>query len=725
MLKLFFSKSLIYFTIVLCFETPSFGQEWEWLNPLPQGDKILQIHFTNESTGWLVPQSPNLFKTIDGGFTWDHIKINMTFKKISFLNDNLAWGIGNSYFANSKYGIYRTIDGGLTWDELIPDTTSFYSDIQFVNESQGWVIGLGGLWHTNDGGSTWIEQAKGQLHHGSAEYHLSFQDADYGWAGGWFGWSIKTADGGKTWTRDSTMAGYSKYVFIDSLFGWASSKTRSLAIKRTSDKGDTWYKTPQELFGVVFPFDDQRCLAAASDGIYRTVDAGTTWTKISSANYKYMLFHNENDGWGWQEIDPGFYRTSNGGVTWENQTFTVFGASGISLPAIDFVDVNTGWTLIRKFGKDGESSIAKTVDGGENWIVQKSNFPQEATALYFVDKDVGWIVGKNSMIQKTIDGGENWQAQYSDPISDLQDIIFIDKLTGWIVGSNGVISKTTDGGQAWTDVSPEINIYFKDVYFIDYSYGWVSGNWIYPNIGKTFLRTTDGGISWYDPIIDNTSNINFISFIDPAKGWARISNDTLTKSIIVTTTDSGKTWQEQFFVPFVGSNGSIRFADANHGWVVGFFGRILYTSNGGDTWIDQSGATTRWLNNIDFVNNQEAWIVGDYGSILRLTDGVNTHVLNFDKKKPLNIKEIDRLYQSYPNPINGVATIPYELHQGGKVIFELFDILGRKKREINLGWRGEGQHNIKIDTTDLSSAIYIYRLKTNRSVLVGKLSVVK
>src|ERR1041385_3454664 len=68
------------------------------------------------------------------------------------------------------------------------------------------------------------------------------------------------------------------------------------------------------------------------------------------------------------------------------------------------------------------------------------------------------------------------------------------------------------------------------------------------------------------------------------------------------------------------------FVDANTGTVVGFYGTIVRTSDGGSSWTIQSSGTTEnlWAVSFSDVNNGTA--VGENGTILRTTDGGNNWV---------------------------------------------------------------------------------------------------
>ena len=63
------------------------------------------------------------------------------------------------------------------------------------------------------------------------------------------------------------------------------------------------------------------------------------------------------------------------------------------------------------------------------------------------------------------------------------------------------------------------------------------------------------------------------------------------------------------------------FVPHQQGWAVGAYNRILYTPDGGRTWIFQYSGTDATLNQVFFADAQNGLIVGDDGVILTTTDG--------------------------------------------------------------------------------------------------------
>ena len=66
---------------------------------------------------------------------------------------------------------------------------------------------------------------------------------------------------------------------------------------------------------------------------------------------------------------------------------------------------------------------------------------------------------------------------------------------------------------------------------------------------------------------------------------------------------------------------AIQFADENHGWIVGYQGTIMNTSNGGDSWQSQSSGLISNLWDISFVDKDMGWICGANGTLLKTENG--------------------------------------------------------------------------------------------------------
>ena len=68
----YFLGALILMTGWALSATPVLAQNsgWTWQNPLPQGNILLDVSFTDTDTGTVVSSGGYIFRTTDGGETW-------------------------------------------------------------------------------------------------------------------------------------------------------------------------------------------------------------------------------------------------------------------------------------------------------------------------------------------------------------------------------------------------------------------------------------------------------------------------------------------------------------------------------------------------------------------------------------------------------------------------------------------------------------------------------
>jgi photosystem II stability/assembly factor-like uncharacterized protein len=78
-------------------------------------------------------------------------------------------------------------------------------------------------------------------------------------------------------------------------------------------------------------------------------------------------------------------------------------------------------------------------------------------STFFVDDNIGWIVGSDGFIKKTTNSGLDWIQQNSGTTLTLKSIQFINLNTGWICGEGGLILKTTNGGINWFSLTSGTN----------------------------------------------------------------------------------------------------------------------------------------------------------------------------------------------------------------------------------------------------------------------------
>ncbi len=190
--------------------------------------------FADAKNGWVagncggvVPGSPYLYQTADGGHTWQFYKLTPPADVPNlFTDENTACGTGTPIFVSPA-------DGMLTMSCQSYQT----------NQGRGW------LYVTADAGKTWTPRPL-PAPYGS----LQFLDVNDGW---WVGGASTdptivhqlyvTQDGGQSWAAAKTLNWGGQVDFVDAKTGWAVAKSdQAVALVYTQDGGQKWSLiTPQ------------------------------------------------------------------------------------------------------------------------------------------------------------------------------------------------------------------------------------------------------------------------------------------------------------------------------------------------------------------------------------------------------------------------------------------------------------------------------------------------
>ena len=83
------------------------------------------------------------------------------------------------------------------------------------------------------------------------------------------------------------------------------------------------------------------------------------------------------------------------------------------------------------------------------------------------------------------------------------------------------------------------------------------------------------------------------------------------------------------------------------------------------------------------------------------------------------------LQQNYPNPFNPSTTLEFSIPKSGRVVLEVFNILGQSVARLVDGERVAGTYRTTFDASNLSSGVYLYQLKAGDFVQARKMLLVK
>jgi len=335
----------------------------------------------------------------------------------------------------------------------------------FPDDPHRYVMGTtgGGVWITDDAGETWrnvtddfldvgsigaVEVAPGDpnviyVGTGSAGIRGNVSNGRGVW---------RSTDRGRTWSflglretglvakiqvdpRDADVA----YV---AALGNAFGKNPERGVFRTTDGGATWDRVlfvadsvgavdlvmnpsnPRELYAGMWRAERKPWTlvdASTDGGIWRTVDGGDTWTRLTDPS-----------------VDNGL------------PSETLFGRTGL---AISPANPDRVWALIS--APDPHGGIWRSDDGGERWtkVNRDRRFRQRHWYYSHLEadpQDPNTIYVLNTGVYRSVDGGREW-SPVRVPHGDVHDLwIHPDDPDAMVVGNDGGAQVSLTGGRTWS-----------------------------------------------------------------------------------------------------------------------------------------------------------------------------------------------------------------------------------------------------------------------------------
>lgn len=268
---------------------------------------------------------------------------------------------------------------------------------------------------------------------------------------------------------------------------------RSLAVAGHPDLRSTYY------FG------------ATGGGVWKTEDGGETWRAVSDTTFTsssvgaitiapsdpnvVYVGMGETDIRGNISPGDGMYRTMDGGSTWQHIGLRDAQMIADIVVHPDDADVVLVSSMGNVFTANAERGIFKSTDGGKNW--RKVLFRNDSTGGMTLKMDPNnprilyaslWQAyrnayslssgGKGSGLFKSTDGGDTWKEITSNPgmpkglLGKINvDVSRAQRNLVWamIEGEHGGLFKSVDGGATWSRVNTSADLrqrpwYFNHVY---------------------------------------------------------------------------------------------------------------------------------------------------------------------------------------------------------------------------------------------------------------------
>lgn len=231
--------------------------------------------------------------------------------------------------------------------------------------------------------------------------------------------------------------------------------------------------------------------------VYKSIDAGETWTLTSNFNQAPISFFEKGSMVLSLCFGNEFYHRQKEEDFWTN----------IYLLGWEYwadVALNSQHRAIIVGGLNFASGCAQPIDiasGVAN--LHRHEFEHELKAVEFVNDNIAIAVGYGTILRST-NAGDTWQ--YLEPRGDFfQDIKFVNDTCGFVIGYNGTVLRTKDAGLTWKRVAKPSSLSnkkkYKKLFMASETLGWIAGE-----EGKLW-QTNNGGEDWIS--IETRTNLEF------------------------------------------------------------------------------------------------------------------------------------------------------------------------------------------------------------------------
>ena len=438
---------------------------WVLEGPTNIGGRISDVELspTSFDTIYAGVASGGVFKSADGGTTWfaifdetmtmsiGDIIVDPTDPNIVYVGTGEVNGGGGSVTYGGN-GVYKSTDAGQSWNHLGLEATEYISRV-IVNPQNPQVIYLGAM------GKLWGKNSERGLY--------------------------RSTNGGGSWENK---------LFISDSTGCID-----VAVNPTD---------PNILYAAMWERirrPDRRSYGGPTCGLYRSFDAGETWTELtnglpnnspnvgrigisvsdSSPNIVYAIYA-DNIGY-----FDGVYRSTNGGDTWtrtnDGALGSLFSSYGWWFGNIRVDPVNPDNVFV--LGLD----VYKTTNAGSSWFYSSGSMHVDQHGLYIHPQNNSFVVaGNDGGIYTSSNGGSSWIKFSIMPITQFYtcevDYQFPQRLYGG-TQDNGTNRTLAGGLNDWTNILGGDGFYVlvdpadNNFVYAEYQYG-------------GFARSTNGGNSF-------------------------------------------------------------------------------------------------------------------------------------------------------------------------------------------------------------------------------------
>jgi len=313
----------------------------------------------------------------------------------------------------------------------------------------------------------------------------------------------------------------------------------------------------------------------------------------------------------------GMFKTADGGETWTSMAPSpppgAPGGEGEQAPprrrqpsglaSVSFASASDVW------GVNLAGRLVRVTEDGRMEPVQVP--ARSLTCVDFASPQVGCVAGEYGALFITSDGGQTWTSQAKVNADTLRNIAVVTKDKIMCIGDGGVAIKSDDGGKTWSPLDVDILESFTHIVFADANTGWLLGTAPPqggPGGGPGGEGGPPGGGEGMPPGGGEGGPFG-------GRGGGRSAD-----YVVMKTSDGGETWAEQSRGPEFNAN-AVKVLDAQNICLCAGQGTAFVSKDGGNEWTKKDLQVSWDISDISFPDPNNGWAVGWSGLALRTDDG--------------------------------------------------------------------------------------------------------
>ncbi len=680
-----------YITFIVAFLASTLWAQLQPVIPFSDVETFIDIEFLNPSTGFVVGNDLELYKTLDSGKTFTHIPVpgNTGVADVHITKSGITFLCGDGGLVSYSR------DMGNNWTNISLATFP-ESKLRFIESLSPTMIVVAGengfFAKSNDLGLSWFSSTTGV----SKVNRVVFRDHNRAFALMDYGALSHTTDGGMTWKPYFTSYFTTGFKYFFDLNGTWVFVVENGSLIISSDQGKT--------FTSLFASENYSII-----GAWRTISNRVQFMSSSGRVFVYpwnpsstMTFPARTYRGVWASGSvvyatcdgPDIIRTSNNGSTYQN-SFISFGDKPIQSLVINS---ELDWIISGNPLQGTAGMIARTTNGGASW---KSVFEGEwVNNCYFINSTEGFRVR-----MRKLDYSNNSGSTWSTLLTRTSGVIISEQSfninDGFFIETDSLskprnLSYSKLFKRVSATATQQLNLVgsrLTQLKFISLQNGWVLKD------STRFYVTKNAGSGWtLQPVVT--------PFISSYERQGDSSGVLVTQTgRIMQTADNAASWQTIFHdssvvfqsVTALGSN-IIAAGDS---------GAFFLSRDNGTTWLRKTSNTKYHFSHVEFIDTNLFIVTTKKGGIFK--GDLSGSLIAIGGEPKDEILPSTFLTGNYPNPFNSSTIIEFNTPEGGITGLTVYDVTGRVVHSEVIT-ATKGKNSFRFEGNGLHSGVYFYVL---------------